>query len=313
MYFPEYDSCNICPRKCFVNRNKGEKGFCKEDAYLHVAWAGLHFGEEPILTGDGGSGVIFIRGCNLACSFCQNYQISQEGMGSVVSEDLFASICLTLQKKGAHNINIVTGSHHTISIMEGLNLAKKRGLSLPIVWNTSSYEKISEIERLSKHVNIWLSDLKTLDSNLSFKYFNAKDYPEVAKNAILKMSMLSPLRYTTSSNLLLSGLIVRHLALPTMLDDTEDIIKWFSNNIKDMGLLSIMTQYTPIKKTGSFDRYLIKEEDESLRYLLAKYNIKEGFYQELLQDSSWLPDFKKSQPFSSKLAIPIWHWKEGFL
>ena len=296
-----------------VNRNKGKKGFCKEDAILHVAWAGLHFGEEPVLTGDEGSGVIFIRGCNLACSFCQNYQISQEGMGSAVSTDLFASICMALQKKGAHNINIVTGSHHTLSIIEGLRLAKKRGLFIPIVWNTSSYEKASEIERLSEYVDIWLSDLKTLDSSLSFKCFNAKDYPLIAKNAILKMSMLSPLKYTKDSKLLLSGVIVRHLALPTMQDDTENIIKWFSNNIKDGGLLSIMTQYTPIKKTGSFDRYLTKEEDDSLKYLLSKYDIKEGFYQELLQDSSWLPNFQKTQPFSSKLAIPIWHWKVGFL
>lgn len=317
MYFSEYDLCILCPRNCQVNRNIGQKGFCKQDANLYVAWAGLHFGEEPPITARGGSGTIFITGCNLACVFCQNYQISQDGMGIAVTPDVFADICLALKKNGAENINIVTGSHHTLPILEGIKLAKEKGLCLPILWNTSSYEKNIEITRLSNNVDIWLPDLKTLDSSFSFQLFNAKDYPQIATDAILSMVSYSPLLYATDKKeKLISGVIVRHLALPNRMKDTENIIRWFSKNLKDKALLSIMTQYTPIKRKDESkapSRYISNEEDYNLRDLLSKYDVEEGFYQELVQDSSWLPNFSNIQPFSSSLAKPIWHWSRGFL
>ena len=317
MYFSEYDLCILCPRNCQVNRNIGQKGFCKQDANLYVAWAGLHFGEEPPITARGGSGTIFITGCNLACVFCQNYQISQDGMGIAVTPDVFADICLALKKNGAENINIVTGSHHTLPILEGIKLAKKKGLCLPILWNTSSYEKNIEITRLSSNVDIWLPDLKTFDSSFSFQLFNAKDYPQIATDAILSMVSYSPLLYATDKKeKLISGVIVRHLALPNRMKDTENIIRWFSKNLKDKALLSIMTQYTPIKRKDESkapSRYISNEEDYNLRGLLSKYDVEEGFYQELVQDSSWLPNFSNIQPFSSSLAKPIWHWSRGFL
>ena len=317
MYFSEYDLCVLCPRDCRVNRNIGQKGFCKQDANLYVAWAGLHFGEEPPITARGGSGTIFITGCNLACVFCQNYQISQDGMGIAVTPDVFADICLALKKNGAENINIVTGSHHTLPILEGIKLAKEKGLCLPILWNTSSYEKNIEITRLSSNVDIWLPDLKTLDSSFSFQLFNAKDYPQIATDAILSMVSYSPLLYATDKKeKLISGVIVRHLALPNRMKDTENIIRWFSKNLKDKALLSIMTQYTPIKRKDESkapSRYISNEEDYNLRGLLSKYDVEEGFYQELVQDSSWLPNFSNIQPFSSSLAKPIWHWSHGFI
>lgn len=317
MYFSEYDLCILCPRNCQVNRNIGQKGFCKQDANLYVAWAGLHFGEEPPITARGGSGTIFITGCNLACVFCQNYQISQDGMGIAVTPDVFADICLALKKNGAENINIVTGSHHTLPILEGIKLAKEKGLCLPILWNTSSYEKNIEITRLSSNVDIWLPDLKTLDSSFSFQLFNAKNYPQIATDAILSMVSYSPLLYATDKKeKLISGVIVRHLALPNRMKDTENIIRWFSKNLKDKALLSIMTQYTPIKRKDESkapSRYISNEEDYNLRGLLSKYDVEEGFYQELVQDSSWLPNFSNIQPFSSSLAKPIWHWSHGFI
>lgn len=317
MYFSEYDACILCPRDCRVNRNIGQKGFCGQDGNLYVAWAGLHFGEEPPITAIGGSGTIFITGCNLACVFCQNYQISQDGMGLQVEPETFSSICLALQKKGAENINIVTGSHHTLPILEGLCLAKKKGLSLPILWNTSSYEKKTEITRLSSQIDIWLPDLKTIDSSVSSLLFNAKDYPQIATDAILSMVESSPLVYEVKNKeKLISGVIVRHLALPNRIKDTENIIKWFSKNLKDRALLSIMTQYTPINRkntTKAPSRYISSDEDDCLKDLLIKYDVEEGFYQELVQDSSWLPDFAKLQPFSSSLAKPVWHWSHGFV
>ena len=325
MNISEYDLCVICPRNCSVNRNKGIRGFCNEFASLNIAWAGLHFGEEPPITGKGGSGAIFITGCNLKCCFCQNYQISQNGMGQPVTSELFSSICLKLEKKGASNINIVTGSHHIPKIIEGLNLARKNGLTIPILWNTSSYEKVEQIEKLASCISIWLPDLKTFDSNLSFNLFKAKDYPEIAKKAVLKMASLSPIKYESGgceplfeNDKLISGVIVRHLALPNHMQDTRRIIKWFSENLKEKALLSIMTQYTPIdrderKKEFSLDRYIEMKEDESLKELLYKYDIEDGFYQELIQDASWLPNFERENPFSSHLACTIWHWQKGFI
>lgn len=338
----EYDDCILCPRNCHVNRNKNEKGFCKQGASLYIAWAGLHFGEEPPITASGGSGTIFVAGCNLACAFCQNWQISQECMGRAITPDEFSLICLKLQEKGASNINIVTGSHNTLPIIEGLRIAKIKGLHLPILWNTSSYEKQSEIVRLSSQIDIWLPDIKTFDSSLAFSCFRASDYPKIARDAILKMVEYSPLVYagqTTSDfentlsgefskledisetskdkERLISGVIVRHLALPNRLKDTEEILKWFTSNLNGRALLSLMTQYTPIGRTKineiNFDRYIEAEEDEALRELLSKYDIEDGFYQELVQDSTWLPDFRRVQPFSSSLATPIWHWKCGFV
>ena len=317
MYFSEYNSCVLCPRNCRVNRNIGKKGFCGQDGNLYVAWAGLHFGEEPPITAKGGSGTIFITGCNLACAFCQNYQISQDGMGCSVEPETFANICFALQDKGAENINIVTGSHHVLPILEGLSIAREKGLLVPVLWNTSSYEKRTEIMRLSTRIDIWLPDLKTLDPAVSSSLFNAHDYPQVATEAILSMAEFSPLVYATQEKeKLLSGVIVRHLALPNRMKDTENIIKWFSKNLKDRALLSIMTQYTPINRkeaTKAPDRYISDEEDDSIRDMLSKYDVEEGFYQELVQDSSWLPDFNNVQPFSSSLAKPVWHWSRGFV
>ena len=321
--FTEYDECTICPRNCHVNRNNNERGFCQQGASLYIAWAGLHFGEEPPITAGTGSGTIFVVGCNLACSFCQNWQISQEGMGKAINADEFSLICLKLQEKGASNINIVTGSHNTLQILEGLRLAKMRGLCIPIVWNTSSYEKISELENLSSQIDIWLADIKTFDSSLAFSIFRAKDYPKVARDAILKMVELSPLVYAgdvetdVENEKLISGVIVRHLVLPNRLNDTEEILKWFSDNLKGQALLSLMTQYTPIERAKineiDFERYIEAREDENLRELLSRYDIEDGFYQELVQDSTWLPNFEQVQPFSSNLAFPIWHWKCGFV
>ena len=320
----EYECCALCPRDCLVNRNKGEMGFCKQDSNLYIAWAGLHFGEEPPITGKGGSGTIFITGCNLACSFCQNYQISQEGMGSAVDASLFSSICIKLEEAGAENINIVTGSHHSVAIAESLKEAKSDGLSIPILWNTSSYEKPSQIVHLSDYVDIWLPDLKTLDSTLSSKIFRAKNYPVVAREAILKMAELSPLKYASDENTykedekLISGVIVRYLMLPNNVLDAENVIKWFSRNLRGGALLSIMTQYTPIEKDATkmrhgLNRYIDEEEDAILKELLYKYDVEDGFYQELVQDCAWLPNFGEIQPFSSSLARPIWHWRKGFV
>ncbi len=315
---PEYESCMACPKKCGVNRNKGETGFCKETSDLRIAWAGLHFGEEPPITGAGGSGAIFITGCNLGCVFCQNYQIAREGMGKAVSLQEFTDICLKLQAHGAENINIVTGSHAMPAIAKGLRNAKKNGLNIPVVWNSSAYESEECIADMADCVDGWLPDLKTLNCSVSNEIFRTKDYPEYATKAILQMFSQSPLLIEYSDEekypfcKLYSGLIVRHLALPARLQDSKAVLKWFADNLKGKALLSLMTQYTPIKKERKFElfenRMLKVAEDKKLRSMLKVMDIDDGFYQELVPSDDWLPDFNIVKTFSSELATPLWHW-----
>ncbi len=299
-------------------------GFCFEKAAVRIAWAGLHFGEEPPITHTGGSGTIFITGCNLRCAFCQNYQISQQGMGKEVSQDEFSQICLALQRAGAENINIVTGSHAIPALAQYLLQAKKDGLSIPICWNCSAYETPEALQDLFDVVDIWLPDLKTLNPHMSEAIFDAADYPTIAKKAIRTMIAQSPLTIADDGKMT-SGVIIRHLILPSRLDDTRLFLDWFTSHAQDKALLSLMSQYTPIPFSNeeankrkdalsSFsNRVVSKEEFDAVQNLLEEYEINDGFYQELVQDTSWLPDFNKDCPFSSDLARPIWHWNKGFV
>lgn len=322
----EYESCKICPRNCGINRNRGETGLCGETWEIRIAWAGLHFGEEPPVTGKGGSGTIFITGCNLHCVFCQNFQISRDKMGSPVSTDVFAEICLVLQKSGAENINIVTGSHAIPAIAAGLREAIRNGLSIPVLWNSSAYEKPETLGLLAGLVTVWLPDLKTLNPILSKNIFQAEDYPKAAKKALRYMTETSPLRIEHPDDTgypegkIYSGVIVRHLALPGRMADTELVLRWFAEHLEGKAILSLMTQYTPVasshyaKELDAFpDRYLEKNEYNRLKELLEELEIKTGFYQELVTATEWLPDFQNTQPFSSALACPVWHYKTGFI
>jgi putative pyruvate formate lyase activating enzyme len=323
----QYEACMACPRGCGINRNEKQVGACGETADLRIAWAGLHFGEEPPVTGEHGSGTVFVTGCNLGCAFCQNFQISRDGMGRTVEAAEFAEICLALAEEGAENINIVTGSHAIPSIASGLRKAKNQGLAIPILWNSSAYETTEALSLLDGLVTVWLPDLKTLNPLLSENVFRASDYPKVAKKAIRYMADKSPLKLTNSrteesspgAGKIISGVIVRHLALPGRLADTELVLRWFAEHLKDKAILSLMTQYTPVKASpyaqdiNAFpDRLLDKGEYKKLTNLLEELDIDTGFYQELVDDTDWLPDFNRQQPFSSKLAKPVWHWSKGF-
>jgi Uncharacterized Fe-S protein PflX, homolog of pyruvate formate lyase activating proteins len=321
----EYGSCRLCPKNCGVDRNAGQRGFCGETDRLRLSWAGLHFGEEPPVTGRGGSGTIFVTGCNLRCKFCQNWQISQDGMGREVDSSEFADICLALESMGAENINIVTGSHAIPAIASGLRAARSRALAIPVLWNSSAYETPEALALLEGLVTVWLPDLKTLNQELSGSVFHAADYPKAAKRAIRYMAGLSPLEIehpddeSCPAGKIVSGVIVRHLALPGRLADTELVLRWFAEHLEGRALLSLMTQYTPVPNSphaagmDAFpDRLLDHSEYDRLTGLLEELGIDNGFYQELVEDTDWLPDFNRTQPFSSKLARPVWHWKHGF-
>jgi putative pyruvate formate lyase activating enzyme len=301
-----YSSCMLCPRNCGVDRTGGKAGFCGETAVLRIAAAVIHRGEEPPLVGTGGSGTIFVSGCNLGCAFCQNYQISQrEGdnasLGREVLPETFAQICAALRDKGAENINIVTGSHAIPALAEGICAAQRAGVRLPVLWNSSAYENAGTLELLRDHVDIFLPDLKTLDSGIAAKYFNAPDYPAVAAAAILKMLEMANGKPDGS-------VIIRHLILPGHTSSTRQALRWFADNAKGRALLSLMTQYTPIpgRKKPMPQRYLNAEEYETVLNWLEEFGIEDGFCQELVTGSDWLPDFNRPNPFPSELSVPVW-------
>jgi putative pyruvate formate lyase activating enzyme len=328
--FSLYQNCLCCPRACGVNRDAGERGFCGETAELRLSSVVLHRGEEPPLTGKGGSGAVFITGCNLACAFCQNYQISRgeretllrrksprgdfEGdecgkhgkrPGRTVSTEEFARICLALQDRGAENINIVTGSHAVPAIVAGITVARSAGLALPVLWNSSAYESLSALALLKEHVDMYLPDLKTLDSGLAAKWFNAPDYPETASAAIRAMIAARA-----------GKVIVRHLILPGCLDSTRAVLRWFAEHAAGRALLSVMTQYTPIPQNNKRaddlpGRFLNEAEYETVLGWLEEFGIEDGFCQELTAGGGWLPDFNRPNPFSSSLSVPVWHWRDS--
>jgi putative pyruvate formate lyase activating enzyme len=317
-----YRKCTLCPRNCGINRDAGERGFCGETAELRIAAASIHRGEEPPVTGSGGSGTIFVTGCNLGCIFCQNYQISQQAMGRSVSAGEFAQICLALQKRGAENINIVTGSHAIPAIVSGLDAAKAAGLYIPVLWNSSAYESLEALELLSRistgrdRVDVYLPDLKTLDSSLAARFFNAPDYPETAAAAIKKMIAMRPLCYNDTGTALVSGVIIRHLVLPGFLESTRAALRWFAENARGRALLSLMTQYTPLG--AGPERYVNQADHNTVLGWLEEFGLDDGFYQELVTGDGWLPDFNKTNPFpaangTAALSEPVWHWSGNIL
>ena len=332
-----YSSCRQCPRNCGTDR-KSKTGFCGEHKDIRIASACLHFGEEPLITVFGGSGTIFFTGCTLGCSFCQNYQISQQGMGRKVSKDEFVRICLELQSAGAENINLVTASHLIPLLAEYLAEAKNAGVKIPFCWNSSAYEKIESLELLKNLVTVWLPDLKTLNGGVSRQLFKAENYPEAAKDAVLWMIKNNPLKIETVSGIdretkqkvtkekITGGVIIRHLFLPGRFEDTADVLEWLKNNADKKAVISLMSQYTPVpfkeaeenlkKRLDSLsmieNRLVSKQEDYDLKDLIDAFDFDFLFYQDLTDDTQWLPDFNRVQPFSNTLAKPVWHWKNSF-
>jgi len=328
-----YGHCVQCPRKCGTDRKNGQTGFCGETEDIRIACACLHFGEEPLITVHGGSGAVFLTGCTLRCAFCQNYQISQQGMGKTVTAGDFTGMCLQLQNAGAENINIVTGSHCIPRLADFLNDARANGLTIPVCWNSSGYESVETLKLLEGLVQIWLPDLKTLSPLLSKQLFAAEDYPETAIKAVTWMMETSPLDIQTKTvngivkEKMMSGTIIRHLFLPGRFEETADTLDWLKKHADGKACISLMSQYTPVPFKGSQtelnhrmealrsieNRLVNTTEDGDLRDLIDAYDFDYLFYQELSSDTDWLPDFNRIQPFSNVLAKPFWHWNAGSL
>ncbi|RTZ69991.1 MAG: radical SAM protein [Aquificaceae bacterium] len=249
--------CEVCPHRCGVNRLKGEKGFCKTSYTVRVSSAFLHRGEEKPIRGDTGSGTIFFSYCNMACVYCQNYEISQLGEGEDLIPQELANIMLYLQKEGAVNINLVTPSHVVPQIVEAIYLATQRGLKIPIVYNTSSYDGLKTLKLLEGIVDIYLADLKYLDESIARRYSRVKNYPRVAKEAIKEM-------YRQVGNLKLDhrgvayrGLLVRHLVLPNDLSTSFEVMDFLSSLGKGLAV-NVMGQYFPFYLAKKFEELAIR-------------------------------------------------------
>lgn len=289
-----YKKCNLCPRNCLIDRTINP-GVCGVKDKLVVARASLHYWEEPPISGEDGSGTIFFTGCNLKCIFCQNYDISTKLIGKEITTEELATICINLEKKGANNINLVTPTPHIPLIIEGIKLAKKKGLSIPIVYNTSGYETVDTIKMLDGIVDIYLPDMKYYDDNYAIKYSHAKDYFKYASLALKEMYKQVGNPVFNEEGIMQKGIIVRHLMLPGLIDDSKKIIKYLYDNYQDNIYISIMNQYTPLrtfkKYTNLNNKVTSDEYDELINYALD-LGIKKAFIQEgETQSESFIPNF----------------------
>lgn len=300
-----------------MDRTSGKTGFCGEGSVVRTAAALLHYGEEPPISGEGGSGTVFFTGCTLRCGFCQNYQLSSGELGAEVTTEELSGIFLRLQDAGAENINLVTGTHFVPGIAEAVDTARKNGLDIPVVWNTSGYENVETVRVLDRFVSIYLPDIKTVSPKTSGAIYGAENYADTAKSAVKAMVRERPLRRGPRSETdVEEGVIVRHLVLPGLLESTREVLEWFAEEIGGGALFSLMFQYTPAGRSAdlsgprgfsSLARRITEEEYETVMGWLGDYDIKEGFVQEFEDDLDWFPDFRSEKPFSAEKSKLIWH------
>ncbi len=298
----ELSSCECCPRRCGVDRLNGETGFCKVSSDILVSHAGLHFGEEPPVSGTKGSGTIFFSGCNLRCVFCQNYQISQEfqqGRTRIMSEDELVSEMLQLQNAGAHNINFVSPSHMVFQMADAIKSAKEKGLIVPVVYNSNGYDSVEALKQIRGLVDIYLPDIKYLDNNLGKQFSLVDDYADIVPGVLREMLNQAGSLKMDNAGIAMRGLLVRHLILPGQLENSRRCLRFLADLSSDIHV-SIMSQYSPQYKAGSYpgiNRTLTEDEyDEITDYALG-LGLKNAFIQELNSQDHYLPDFDQNSPF----------------
>lgn len=301
-----YESCLLCPNYCRVNRLAGVVGICGETDSVRVAWAGLHRGEEPPVTGEHGSGMIFFSGCPLHCAYCQNHQISgiqksgEDSVGIVLSIEELATLMTELQGFGATNINLVTGTHFIPSIIQALSKAKEQGLSIPIVWNSSGYESLEGLSLIDPFVDLYLIDVKSLDKEVSAAFCGQACYADHICGVMAFLKEKHP-HIIESPDGSLQGLLVRHLLFPGTMEATKEFLHYFAYELKACAYLSLMVQFVPPLGDVAFDAITEEAYDELLA-LLDSLGIENGFVQELGENISWIPDFTQDVPFPEGFA-----------
>lgn len=288
--------CTLCPRECHVNRLEGQRGYCQETAELAAARAALHMWEETCISGRDGSGAVFFSGCGMGCIFCQNHNISGAKAGKAITTKRLAQIFLELQEQGAVNINLVTPTHYVLQIIEAIERSRELGMRLPIVYNTSGYEKVETLRMLRGYVDIYLPDFKYMDKDLARDYSNAPDYPAYAKKALKEMfAQTGDFRLDEETGLMQSGVMVRHLVLPGHVKDSQEVIRYLYETYGDHIMISIMNQYTPMPQVSGhplLGRKVTKREYEKVVDHALELGVECGFIQEgEAASESFIPEF----------------------
>ena len=277
------EKCSLCPRMCGTDRAAGQKGFCGGGNLVRVARAALHYWEEPCISGESGSGTVFFSGCTMRCVFCQNKEISRGEAGKEITVDRLAEIYLELAAKGANNINLVTPMHYAPQITAALDIARKNGLTLPIVWNTGGWERRESVAAVRDYADIWLSDFKYFDSSLGESLSKAPNYFSVAAAALDQMVKQTCKPVFGENGIMRRGVIVRHLMLPGHLDDTKNVLRFLYENYGDSIWISIMNQYTPMCSDPRFpelSRTVSDEEYNEAIDFACELGIENAFVQE---------------------------------
>ena len=287
--------CKVCPRNCGADRLSDQKGFCRAGAEIILARAALHMWEEPCISGKEGSGAVFFSGCSLGCKFCQNRQISRGQTGKKVTADRLADIFLELQQQKANNINLVTAGHFRPQVAEAIEKSRNRGLQIPVVYNSSGYEKSEMLKLLEGLVDIYLPDFKYMDPELAEKYSYARDYPEVAKEALKEMVRQTGTPEFDRRGIMKKGVIVRHLLLPGHVKDSRRVLEYLLSTYEKEIYISLMNQYTPMPAMKDDPRLSRKVTDREYQRLIdygLQLGLENGFIQEgETAKESFIPEF----------------------
>jgi putative pyruvate formate lyase activating enzyme len=275
--------CTICPRECGVDRTRGKKGFCRASGKVEVHSARLHFGEEPAISGADGSGTIFLNHCNMRCVYCQNYRFSQVKGGKEFEIDGLADLMIFLQGKKAYNINFVTPTHYAVHVANAVIRARKKGLEIPIVYNSSGYEKVETIRMLNGVIDIYLADMRYGDNQGARRYSNCDDYVEINRIAIMEMYRQVGNLQLAKTGIAARGIIIRHLILPDNESNPDKVFSFISKSLGRETYISLMSQYYPTYmafKYNKLSRGINKNEYDRAVALLDKYDLKNGWIQE---------------------------------
>lgn len=287
--------CNICPHKCFVNRENNEIGFCRAGSKVKVALAAVFGYEEPCISSNNGSGTIFFSNCNLKCVYCQNYEISAGGKGREITVEELADIFLKLQNKKVDNINLVTPTIYALHIKEAIILARKKGLDIPIIYNSSGYESIDTLKQLDGYIDVYLPDFKYAINDIAYKYSGIKNYVEIATNAINEMYRQVGSPKFNSNGIIQKGIIIRNLILPGNVRNTKRVLEIIKDKIGNEAYVSIMAQYFPTNKSDKFEelnRKITKKELKIVENYIYKLGLSNGYIQSIEKhEEKYVPNF----------------------
>ncbi len=291
------EQCTLCPHNCKVNRSEGQIGRCKCNDKIKIALVSLHKYEEPCISGKNGSGTVFFSNCNLNCIYCQNYEISQLGRGKEITINELAKIFIAQQKRGAHNINLVTPTMYVLQIIDAIKIAREKGLNIPIIYNTNSYENIETIKMLKGYIDVYLADLKYFSNDICKKYSKVDNYFENATKAIKEMYNQVGAPEFNENGMIKNGVIIRHLILPNYIQNTKNILKWIKENIPSDVYVSVMSQYFPSYKAvhnEKINRKINRREYKIIEDYIYMLDLKNGYIQDFDEtdnEERYVPDF----------------------